>query len=121
MSKLSPSEKRDRIWAVGKAAKAFPFRSTPAWKTLADLSKDTRFQGAFVDPSAIIVDEDDTFEGTMTVSVLLSFEDRAGDRGFKSGEAFPADFKGHFENGEPVIDEMDVDTRSFYAGMDLVR
>ena len=54
------------------------------------------------------------FSGVLNVYVLLEYG--KGEEGFTSSDGFPGKFKGHFdENDQLVIDEVTVDTSSFYA------
>ncbi len=58
--------------------------------------------------------KDDNLSGVLNVYVQLEYG--KGDEGFTSSDGFPGKFKGHFdENDRPFIDEVTVDTSSFYA------
>ena len=57
--------------------------------------------------------ENDHFKGMLNIYVMLEYG--KGEDGFVTSDGFPGKFRGHFdEDGKPVIDDVIVDTSSFY-------
>jgi Predicted pPIWI-associating nuclease len=84
----------------------------PAWGDLDILSTHTTLDGIEVDPEGIIFDGDE-FGGVMNVHVTLHYGGH-GDDGFTTSDSFPGDFHGRFDKGKPEVDQISVDTSSFY-------
>ena len=101
---------RDRI---AGAVRDVDLTDFACWNDLDVLSSRTIPEDIEVLEDAIDI-KDDNFSGVLNVYVLLEYG--KGDEGFTSSDGFPGKFKGHFdENDRLVIDEVTVDTSSFYA------
>lgn len=77
------------------------------------LSSSTVFDGIEPNPDGVfLVQGTDQFEATATIYVTLRY---GGDRdGVTVGDAYPAYVSGHFAGVDVVIDDVSVDTGSFY-------
>ncbi len=101
---------RDRI---AGAVRDVDLTDFACWNDLDVLSSHTIPEDIEVLEDTIDI-KDDNFSGVLNVYVQLKYG--KGDEGFTSSDGFPGKFKGHFdENDRLVIDEVTVDTSSFYA------
>jgi hypothetical protein len=84
---------------------------TGAWSALDGLSSNTR-----VDLIETFQDEirfdGRRFRGPVVFHVTLQYG--GGEDEVTLSEAFPGRFEGHFKDDRPIIDDVDVDTSSFY-------
>jgi hypothetical protein len=91
-------------------------RRYPSWRTLSNLSRETRQDAIAVDPNFIEI-SGDAFSGPMDVYVELDYVERRGGATLTLAEGFPGIFHGHLgASGEVVIDRVEVDTRGFIDG-----
>jgi hypothetical protein len=97
---------------IVEAVQAQEATETEAWSDLDALSSHTMVDTVETFPREIRI-SGNAFSGPLTWYVLLSYGKDEGDR-LNTSESFPGSFEGHFENGRPVIDRMNVDVSSFY-------
>lgn len=78
-----------------------------------ELSSRTTFEGIEANPDGIFTRDDaTTFSAACTIYVALNY---GGSRDSVSmSDSFPATVSGHFENGHVVVDDVSVDTSSFF-------
>lgn len=111
----SETKRAQRFESIARAAEAVPIPERPeVWSKLESLADRADYNGARVPPDGIIIDGE-RFQGILNISVLLRY-DPPGEEAFTDSWTFPAVFNGRFRSGEVAIDEIDVDTRSFFAG-----
>ncbi|WP_333897270.1 hypothetical protein [Brevundimonas aurantiaca] len=80
---------------------------------LGTLSAATLFEGIDPSPDGIFqVSGSNAFEANATVYVTLQYG--GAKDGAAMSDAYPASVSGHFDNDKVVIDQVSVDTRSFY-------
>lgn len=109
------AKQAERLASIVRAAEAIRIPERPdAWAKLAGLADRADYNGSRIPPDGIILNGD-RFQGILNISVLLRY-DPPGEEPFTDSWTFPAEFAGRFRNGEVVIDTIDVDTRSFFAG-----
>lgn len=93
---------------IAEAVRSIELTETAAWSDLDVLSSRTMIE-------AIEVFEDeirafgDTFEGLINVHVTLQYSE------ITMSETFPGRFEGRWKANKPVIENVSVDTSSFYA------
>ena len=80
------------------------------WNDLDQLATRVEIQDLEVFESEIVVDGD-TFIGPVNVYVVLHYGNEDGDA---FPDSYPGSFRGHLSDGKPVIDDVTVDTSSFY-------
>lgn len=98
---------------IAEAVRGVDLTNFSCWNDLDILSSHTIPEDIEVLEDTIDI-KDDHFSGVLNSYVLLEYG--KGDDGFTTSDGFPGKFKGHFdENERPVIDEVTVDTSSFYA------
>lgn len=97
------------------AVKQADLKAFDAWSDLEVLSSRTQVDAIRVNPEGISISEDG-FRGVANVYVVLEYAEGPGKEGFTTSDAFLGKFKGHFEDGNPVLDQFTVDTSPFYAG-----
>lgn len=98
------------------AAEAYDIAGSAEWEKLAVLSENTRLDGLRADADGLII-RGKRFEGLMNVYIVRKY---VTEEKFEEGDSFPATYKGHLdERGEPVIETVDVNTRSFYIGTEF--
>ncbi len=115
MANSSP-EHDSRVQAVIDAVQNFDLTESSSWSDLDALSTHTYVDEIEVDPEGVILEPESRFRGTMSVYVLLKYESE-GEDGFETSDGFRGRFNGHFEaEAKPVIDDIEVDTSSFYEG-----
>ena len=108
----SPGEVSRKIVAAVKEA---DLKAFDAWSDLEVLSSRTQVDAIRVDPAGVSV-SDDGFRGIANVYVVLEYAGGPGKESFTTSDAFLGKFRGHFEDGKPVLDQFTVDTSPFYAG-----
>lgn len=111
MDNSTIEQKRQRI---AQAVRSTDATETSAWNALDSLSSQTAVDSVEIFEQEIRI-EPDHFEGPITWYVMLQYAPRAGEDSLTISESFPGTFRGHFEGGEPIVDDMTVDTASFYA------
>ncbi len=84
-----------------------------AWSELDNLSINTVFDGLEAVPEGIFTTGNDGFEAVATVYVELNYGN--DDDAVRATETFPANVKGHFDNGNAIIDQVEIDTTAFYS------
>lgn len=114
MTAFTKSQKQQtQISKIVGAMERFDIANSPAWAELDALSSHTYLDGMEIDPDGIII-EGDKFKGSLSVYVLLKYDEH-GDDAFETSDAFSGEFFGHFdETGKPVIENATVDTSPFY-------
>jgi hypothetical protein len=106
------STKTDRIV---KAAESVDITSTNAWHDLDLLATRVLVDRLSVDPETVTVDGDrNSFQGHINLYVTLEYDPNSPDS-FSSNESFSGTFEGHFSNGQPIVDTVNVDTSRFYS------
>lgn len=83
-----------------------------AWASLAELSSQTVFEGVDVNTDSIIIRADDRFEALADVYVTLNYG--GGDEEASLSDGYPATVRGHIEGDMAVVDQVELDTGSFY-------
>lgn len=107
-------EERKLLQRIAESAEDYPITQSPDWQELAAMSDETEFDGLRADRDSIIVADDNTFGGLMTVYVVRKYK---GDEKFEESDSFPVTFEGRLgKTGEPVINSVSINTRSFYIG-----
>lgn len=108
-AKLTPKLARDIAASVG----TIELSTTSAWSALDALSHQTQIEGIEAFEDDIIFDpKEKTFRGHLTVYVTLNYGSGA-DRDEVS-EGFPGTFQGRIKDGKPHVENVEVDTSSFY-------
>lgn len=98
------------------AAEAYDILRSGEWEKLAVLSEDTQLDGLRADPDGLII-RGTQFEGLMKVYIVRRY---FTEEKFEEGDSFPVTYKGHLDDqGAPVIDTIDVNTRFFYIGTEF--
>ena len=106
---LNLDQRRDLAAAC---VRSVDLTSFDAWNSLDVLSSSTVPDSIEVYEDDIKI-SDDKFSGVLNVYVTLEYG--KGEDGFTTSDGFPGKFRGHFdETGQAVIDELTVDTSSFY-------
>ena len=99
---------------IAEAAEKLEISDTNAWSNLDALATHVIVEGIDVDPESIVFEEKGkTFKGALNVYLTLQYGSNDDD-GFSNGTSFWGLFKGHFEGNKPKIDDVSVDTSSFY-------
>lgn len=107
---LASASQADRIAeAVANVADLTPYS---AWNELDALSAHTEVEAVEPLESQIFL-EGNRFAGNCVVYVQLNYGDR-GDSASLS-DSYPGKFRGHMDDGFVMIDDIEVDTSSFYA------
>jgi hypothetical protein len=103
------------IRAVTEAASSISFDEFSAksvGNAIDDLSTNTVFEGLEISPDTIFSSKGDSFEASGIVYVELNY---GGSRDPVSmPDSYPAVVRGKYSNGKADIEEIDVDTSSFY-------
>jgi hypothetical protein len=108
---LAKGEDADRI-AEAVANIADDLTPYSAWNELDALSSHTEVEAVEPLESQIFLEEN-RFAGNCVVYVQLNYGDR-GDSASLS-DSYPGKFRGHMDDGFVMIDDIEVDTSSFYA------
>jgi hypothetical protein len=83
-----------------------------AWKRLAELSSNTRFQGIEAHPDGVFETEANKFEAVANAYVILGYG--SGQHLTEMSDTYPARVAGRYEsNGVVHIDKVTIDTSSF--------
>lgn len=108
------AEARDpRAKIVAEKLRSLIPTDLPFWSELDALSTHTTVESLDIDEDAIVFDDSGAFSATFNVYVSLQYG-KDNNEGFTIGDSFLAESRGHFEDGDPVIDSADIDTSSFY-------
>jgi hypothetical protein len=106
-------EKPEWIDAVMNAISAVDLRTYRAWSDLTALSSNTHVREIQAIPEGIFQRGEQSFTAVATVYVDLNNNEGKDD--FSTTDSFPAEVEGHFESrNRAVVDEVSVDTTSFY-------
>lgn len=81
--------------------------------SLDDLSSDTVFEAVEVAPGGILIDKDNRFEASGTVYVTLKYDGTKD--GLAMSDSYPALIRGHIGDDGASVDDVAVDTASFYG------
>ncbi len=102
--------------AIINAIEEYDLVDSSAWSDLDVLSTHTSVDALEVDPEGVIIEANGDFRGIANVYVLLKYGTNSDD-GFETSDSFIAHFRGHLDGeGNPVIEDLHVDTSSFYEG-----
>jgi Predicted pPIWI-associating nuclease len=116
LNKLTPVVDRERSDAVIKAVSKCDVRESNAWSDLNELSTHTQFEEIDAVPEGIF-ERGDRFSASATVYVTLQYGSNPEEE-VSSSDEFPAAIDGHFEqendSTKAVIDNISIDTSSFY-------
>jgi Predicted pPIWI-associating nuclease len=111
-AKLKSKKEEWQIVAdIIRAVEEIELTKYPAWNDLDMLSSHTIIDGITVDPAGVIV-TGDKFSGLLNVYVALEYG--SGSEAFVTTDSFLGEFAGHLVSGEPHIDDLTIDTSSFY-------
>lgn len=106
---------RQRQRDVAEALRSQNLKETEAGRHLLVLSTDTHIDSLEVLEEEIIL-EGDNFSGPVLWHVTLSFPNpKQGP--IVSSESFPGTFQGRYDDGQPCIETLDVDTSSLSSSL----
>lgn len=94
---------------IAEAVRNIELTETAAWSDLDVLSSRTMIEAIEVFEDEIRA-FDDAFEGPINVHVTLQYPEN-----ITMSETFPGRFEGRWKANKPVIENVSVDTSSFYA------
>lgn len=112
MMKVDQNTRREAIIEAVKAA-ATDLTAFSAWADLDALSTHTSVDSVEVLPEGIVLNTDETFQGVLNLYLTLQYG-HDNNEGFSTSESMLAKFSGSFDEGEPRIDDIEVDTSRFY-------
>lgn len=99
--------------AIAEAVENSNVTDFEAWNALDALSTHTEFDGVDVAEESLRWD-DKKFVADVTVFIGLHYG-KGDDDGISTSDSFPGEISGHMDNdGNVVIDELTVDTSTFY-------
>jgi hypothetical protein len=100
---------------VAGAVQQATLQGTQAWQQLSSLAPHFEIDGIEVEPEGVLV-SGDKFRGAMSVYVILDFQTNQpqGTR-LETSESFLGHFSGHFDQGAPVIDDVQLKLEPFFA------
>lgn len=111
---LRPLKDRQKLDLVIDAVSAVEVTEFSAWKDLDSLSTHTSVEEIEAVPEGIFEDGENGFAAVATVYVDLNYGDKAD--GVSSSDSFPVQVQGHFaSDGKAIVDDVSVDTSSFYV------
>jgi hypothetical protein len=99
---------------VAQAVRVKDWTGTSAWGELDLLSSNTGVDTVETFEQEVRI-HNNGFDGPITWHVTLEYGPKDGEGPLTTSESFPGTFQGHFDGEDPVVDDMTVDTSSFYA------
>jgi hypothetical protein len=113
-SASKPKENDKRREQIVKLVEGHNLTRDPVWRELVALSSETRVEALEVDPEGVVI-TGESFEGVMNIYLKLEYAmDSQPNDAFTTSDSVLGKFKGHFERGNPKLDEITVETSPFY-------
>lgn len=84
------------------------------WSVLDRLSTHTYVDAVEVPVEGVVIGPSDRFSAVMNLYLVLQYG-RDNDEGFSQSESFRATVSGRMVDGEPHVEQSDVDVSDFYA------
>lgn len=84
-----------------------------SWPALDELSSRTEFDALEVTPGGVVIEGNNRFQASATLYVTLNFGEARDATSMP--DSYPALVRGHLSSDNVVIDEVEVDTSSYFG------